>query len=265
MSIFMSMDSRWMNGVAVCRRRVGHAFMAAALLGPLTIVTLSGTAQAEESGARVPRGGRPATPVVVTSSTVPPAVPDEVTTVPTTSPLLSEPEAFAAGAPDLGAAAITLRAGWTQRTDAPASGAPMTPFIEGMTGYSGWFRHTTPAIGNIDGDSALEIVIGSLDGKIYAWNPDGTRVSGWPRNMDSPTTASQPINGSVTIADIDGDAVNEIVAANDNGWVFAFDGSGNIKPGWPQFTAYNADYPANCGVKGVRRSKRISHGGRLER
>jgi hypothetical protein len=35
---------------------------------------------------------------------------------------------------------------------------------------------STPALGNIAGDGRLEVVVGSADGNIYAWNSDGTEV-----------------------------------------------------------------------------------------
>jgi hypothetical protein len=37
-----------------------------------------------------------------------------------------------------------------------------------------------------------------------------------------------------------------VVAGSDNGWVFAWGPDGTLEPGWPQFTGWNADYPARC-------------------
>jgi hypothetical protein len=46
---------------------------------------------------------------------------------------------------------------------------------------------SSPALGDIDGEGVLEIVVGTGDGisgsgghKVYAWNGDGTAVDGWP-------------------------------------------------------------------------------------
>lgn len=167
-------------------------------------------------------------------------------------------------------AGAAVRPGWPQLTDDPATGARMNVPIEGSNGFSGWFKHSSPGLGNLDGDAASEIVIGSLDGKVYGWNPDGSRLPGWPRRLDAPSTPTAPINGTPAIGDIDGNGSNEVVVGSDNGWVFAFNGAGQIMPGWPQFTGYNADYPNRCatdactGVMGSPTLADLDGDGRLE-
>jgi hypothetical protein len=44
----------------------------------------------------------------------------------------------------------------------------------------------TPALGNIDDDADLEIIFGgySSSGKLFAINPDGSNVSGFPFQLD---------------------------------------------------------------------------------
>ncbi len=151
--------------------------------------------------------------------------------------------------PDVNALAITSRPGWPQLTDSVNAGGPMNKFIEGYEGVSGWIRYSSPTLGNLDSDPELEIAAGSLDGKVYVWNPDGSRLPGWPKRTDSPDSPLQGINGYVSIVDLDADGTNEVVTASNNGWVFAWSRDGTIRPGWPQFTGYNADFPANCGIK----------------
>ncbi|MEY2567813.1 MAG: hypothetical protein QOE35_2342 [Actinomycetota bacterium] len=167
-------------------------------------------------------------------------------------------------------AGAVVRSGWPQLTDDPATGGRMSTPIEGSTGSSGWYKHSSPTLGNLDGDPALEIVIGSLDGKVYAYNPDGSRLTGWPRRLDAPSTPTAPINGTPAIGDVDGNGSNDVVIGSDNGWVFAFGAGGQILPGWPQFTGYNADYPSHCstdactGVVGSPTLADLDNDGRLE-
>ena len=167
-------------------------------------------------------------------------------------------------------AGASVRSGWPQLTDDPASGARMNVPIEGSTGHSGWFKHSSPSLGNLDADPASEIAIGSLDGKVYVWNPDGSRVPGWPRRLDAPNTFAGPVNGTPAIGDIDGNGSNEVVVGSDNGWVFAFSAAGHVMPGWPQFTGHNADFPDRCatdactGVVGSPTLADLDGDGRLE-
>ena len=49
------------------------------------------------------------------------------------------------------------------------------------------------------------MVVGSDDGKVYAWHHDGTPVAGWPQ------TTGDMVYGSPALGDLDGDGHLEVV------------------------------------------------------
>lgn len=82
-----------------------------------------------------------------------------------------------------------------------------------------------PALGDIDGDGELEIVIGegnydlTYDNKVYAWNADGSLLDGFPVEPPSPSpwaAGSLPIQYTPILADFDGDGTIEILVTHIN-------------------------------------------------
>jgi len=150
--------------------------------------------------------------------------------------------ATGAAADDLGPWSVHAKA-----TTNLSEARPLNKPIRGTWGTSGWFQHSSPTLADIDGNArTLEVVIGSLDGQVYVYRADGSVL--WKRYLDAATPA-QAVGGSPAVGDIDNDGRPEIVVGSDNGYVFAFDRTGQIKPGWPKFTGWNADYYAGkCGT-----------------
>ncbi len=102
-----------------------------------------------------------------------------------------------------------------------------------------------PVLGDLDGDGAMECVIGSTNGFVYAFRANGSQVPGWPQ-----ATKAAVVNSPV-IGDIDGDELPEVVAGNnsifENGslanYLFAWHADGTILPNWP--VKYDREINAN--------------------
>ena len=138
----------------------------------------------------------------------------------------SPPWAGEGSAPDYSKATV-----WAVNGD--SSNVPGFPVTTEQTIQS------SPALGDIDGDGKLEIVVGTGLGiagtggyKVYAWNGDGTPVSGWPQatmqNMPAPPA----------LGDITGDGIPEVVIGCGNGsanctYLYAWQGDGSPVSGFP--------------------------------
>ena len=93
---------------------------------------------------------------------------------------------------------------------------------------------STPAVGDIDADGDMEIVTGSLNGKIFAWHHDGTLVDGFPLSslgrtadeFDANKNFDQGFFGAITLYDLDGSGTLEILAAGMDARMYVFDHTG---------------------------------------
>ncbi|GBD86511.1 FG-GAP repeat protein [bacterium BMS3Abin03] len=121
------------------------------------------------------------------------------------------------------------------------------------TDVAGWPKTVTPtlqsapAFGDIDGDGEGEIVVtrlsGTSNGTVYAFEKDGSNVSGFPINHGYSTRT--PV-----LADLDGDGALEIIVNKrlyPNGEVWVYKGDGTVFPGWPQSTT---EVPASSAAVG---------------
>ncbi|WP_165360674.1 FG-GAP-like repeat-containing protein [Candidatus Chloroploca sp. Khr17] len=88
----------------------------------------------------------------------------------------------------------------------------------------------TPAVGDLDGDGQPEVVVPLSDGRLYAFNADGSPRPGWPVSIGEirDAYASQILNSSPRIHDLDGDNSPEIVVGSTNGMVYVFHADGSL-------------------------------------
>ena len=99
----------------------------------------------------------------------------------------------------------------------------------------------SPALGDIDGDGDLEIIIAGCDQHVYVWHHNGEYAEGFPvKAIDTsqPQPQGDRIVASPGLADLDGDSLPEIVISTNEiyentGRIYAFDQDGSLLPGWP--------------------------------
>ena len=105
----------------------------------------------------------------------------------------------------------------------------------GAPGFPQYVNQTimsSPAIGDIDGDGFLDIVVGggryyqgAVGRQVYAWKRNGTFVAGWP------VSTTGQVFGSPALADLTGDGKPEVIIGDEpegpNGpYLYAFRGNG---------------------------------------
>ncbi|HYW69078.1 MAG TPA: FG-GAP-like repeat-containing protein, partial [bacterium] len=114
-------------------------------------------------------------------------------------------------------------------------------------------KRSSASVGDIDDDPNMEIIVGSANGKVYAFDTDGSVLDGWPIQTDG------EIHASATLADLDLDGDIEVVVAGLDGWVYVWDTEGDYADGegveWGNFR-HNArrtgyyNYELEVGVPG---------------
>jgi hypothetical protein len=114
-----------------------------------------------------------------------------------------------------------------------ASGNLRTGFPLGVT----YARLSSPALGDIDGDGNLEILVGGWYTSkeiLYGFHQDGSVIQNFPVLLNHPG-ASGNINSSPVICDIDGDTTTVEIVVKTTDYIFAIHNDTTTVSGFPYF------------------------------
>jgi len=127
---------------------------------------------------------------------------------------------------------------WAAQGDPPTfAGYPPHPVSHGCQNcHEIWKRQigdtifSSPAVGDIDGDGRVEVVVGAgsyygtTDGhRVWAWHADdGSALAGWPV-LTAGSTMPAPALG-----DLNGDGIPEVAVGSADGWLRAYHGNGSL-------------------------------------
>lgn len=144
---------------------------------------------------------------------------------------------------------------------------PGFPLALGGSGES------SPALADLDGDGAAEIIVGTADGMVAAIRGDGTMLPGWPvftdvipsldpeaphNYLQAPAyreggvgAAHASLIGGVAVGDVNGSGHPYVVVADLTGKVYVWDRAGRRLPGFPVATDPAFSRPEDRGEKNV--------------
>ncbi len=129
---------------------------------------------------------------------------------------------------------------------------PDLPFLfPALVGSDG---AASPVLADIDGDGVEELIVATSDGQVHAYMHRAFSLGelpGWPVHTDPlevhdtapafasgeiPRPVSAAVLGGPAVGDLEGDGTLEVVAADLQGKLYVWDGSGALRPGFPVST-----------------------------
>ena len=158
----------------------------------------------------------------------------------------------------------------TNTSCSPSAGSDHTKVwafhLDDGTDVPGWPVETTgtvlasPAIGDIDADGQLEVVAGSFDRKVYAWNGDGSLLWSLTPQFPHPELPTGRITGHPVIADLDGDGDQDVAVGTEVG-LAVLDGrnGSSLEMGlrWQQLISFGVSYEAAPAIGDIEGSRHI--------
>ena len=123
--------------------------------------------------------------------------------------------------------------------------------VDDGTNVPGWPTRATdtvwaaPAIGDVDGDGQLEVVVGSYDRRVYVWNGDGSVQWIVQPEFPHPHLRNGRITGHPIIADLDGDGDQDVAVGTEVGLAILEGQTGvSLEAGlnWPDLTSFAISY-----------------------
>jgi hypothetical protein len=104
---------------------------------------------------------------------------------------------------------------------------------------------SSPAIGDVDRNGTLDVVVGDADGVLHAWEgATADYLPGWPVQTEAGQSGASScyIRSGPTIVDIDGDLFVEILFGDEGGRIYAYNHDGTPLAGFPIYNVYVWEY-----------------------
>jgi hypothetical protein len=133
-----------------------------------------------------------------------------------------------------------------------------------------------PAVGDVNGDGKLDIVVSSWPGTLYVFGSDGRLLSGWPKRLpdvpscpldptkpplascsDAAHALSRGAGASPVLADFNGDGKLEIVQVAFDGNVYVYEDDATPLAGFPDDPSVLGDPPVALHAPQAGRHERI--------
>jgi hypothetical protein len=119
-------------------------------------------------------------------------------------------------------------------------------------------------IADVNGDGYSDVIAGTSDGEVYAWNYSGTVIPGFPKYTQIPGLSANCVHSCPAVGDVDGDGKLELAATTLYGDVFVWDlTAGTAQPAlqWPMSLH---DPRQSMDIRGVNGVQYLSLPGRIQ-
>ncbi len=138
--------------------------------------------------------------------------------------------------------------------------------LDDGSNVAGWPVNTndtvwaSPAIGDIDNDGQLEVVAGSFDRKVYAFNGDGSSLWSVTPQFPHPELRTGRATGHPIIADLDGDGDQDVAVGTDIGLALLNGQDGSfLEQGlhWQEILSFAVSYEAAPAIGNINGTRHI--------